>query len=231
MKVRVIDFETTGLPEDQVKGICEIGWTDVTDDWKVNGPHSMLVNPGHPIPPATRAVHHISDADVEGAISPDVACGRLMEGMNGGDVFAAHNAKFERAFFGGGQHQWICTLQCAKHIFPDAPGHSNQVLRYHLGIDEQNDDFDPAAAMPPHRAGPDTLVTAHILRRLIFAASVAKLIELTTAPVVLRTITFGKHRGMAWADLPRDYLQWIAFKSELGVDEKHTARHFLGEAA
>jgi len=227
MKIRVIDFETTGLPEDQTKAICEIGWTDVTDDWHVHGPHSMLVNPGHPIPPVTRAIHHISDADVAGAISPDAASAALMQGMEPGDVFAAHNAKFERAFFGGGPHPWICTLQCAKHIFPNAPGHSNQVLRYHLDI-EGEDEFDGAAAMPPHRAGPDTLVTAFVLRRLIFASSVPELIRLTSAPVLLQTITFGKHRGMKWADLPSDYLAWIVNKSDLGVDEKHTARTILG---
>lgn len=208
MKIRVIDFETTGLPEDQVKGICEIGWTDLSDNWQITGHGSYLVNPGHPIPPVTRAVHHISDADVAGAVSPDVACVGLMNGMEPGDMFAAHNAKFERAFFGGGHHEWICTLQCA------------------LNVD--GDGLDAVAAMPPHRAGPDTLVTAFILRRLIFASSVAKLVELTSAPVVLQTITFGKHRGMRWADLPHDYLQWIAFKSELGVDEKHTARTILG---
>jgi len=226
MKIRVIDLETTGLPEDEVKGICEIGWTDIHDDWSIHGPHSALVNPGHPIPPATRAVHHISDADVAGAISPTEACQTLMAGMEPDDVFAAHNAKFERAFFGGGSHRWICTFQCAKHIFPDAPGHSNQVLRYYLNVDA--DGLDPVAAMPPHRAGPDTLVTAYVLSRMIFATSVDRLVELTAAPVVLRTITFGKHRGAKWADLPRDYLQWIAFKSDLGVDEKHTARHILG---
>ena len=222
------EINTRGLPEDQTRGICEIGWTDVHDNWTIHGPYSALVNPGHPIPPVTRAVHHISDADVAGAITADAACAMLMSGMAHGDVFAAHNAKFERAFFGGGQHEWICTLQCARHLFPDAPGHSNQVLRYHLDIDGEGD-FDGAAAMPPHRAGPDTLVTAFVLRRLIFASSVNELVRLTSAPVVLQTITFGKHRGMKWADLPRDYLQWIAFKSELGVDEKHTARHILGD--
>lgn len=226
MKIRVIDFETTGLPEDHVRGVCEIGWTDVTDDWSVHGPHSMLVNPGHPIPPVTRAIHHISDADVVGAISPDEASLTLMEGMEAGDVFAAHNAKFERAFFGGGNFPWICTLQCAKHIFPDAPGFSNQVLRYWLGVD--GDGMDADLAMPPHRAGPDTLVTAFVLRRLIFATSVQRLIELTAEPVLLQSVTFGKHRGMKWSELPADYLQWIAFKSDLGVDEKHTARHYLG---
>lgn len=227
MKIRVVDFETTGLPEDQVKGICEIGWTDLHDNWKVNGPQSMLVNPGHPIPPVTRAVHHISDADVAGAVTPETAYSTLMYGMEPGDVFAAHNAKFEQAFFAGAGHRWICTFQCARHLFPDAPGHSNQVLRYYLGIDEQND-FNPAVAMPPHRAGPDTYVTAHILSRLVFASNVDRLVDLTSEPVVLTTITFGKHRGMRWADLPPDYLQWVAFKSELGVDEKHTARTILG---
>ncbi|WOC15007.1 exonuclease domain-containing protein [Pseudochrobactrum sp. MP213Fo] len=226
MKIRVIDLETTGLPEDQTKGICEIGWTDVHKDCSIHGPYSTLVNPGHPIPPVTRAVHHISDADVAHAISPDTACGVLMDGMEPGDVFAAHNAKFERSFFGGGSHDWICTMQCAKHLLTDAPGHSNQVLRYHLKIDNE-DGFSFDAAMPPHRAGPDTFVTAYILRRLILASSVSELIRLTSAPVILQTITFGKHRGMKWADLPPDYLNWIATKSDLGVDEKHTARHLL----
>lgn len=225
MKIRVIDFETTGLPEDDVRAICEIGFTDVHDNWTVDGPHSALVNPGHPIPPTTRAIHHISDADVAGCMAPDVACRVLMEDMEPGDMFAAHNIKFEQAFFGGGEFPWICTLQCARHLFPDAPGHSNQVLRYWLGIDSE---FDPELAMPPHRAGPDTLVTAHILLRLIFASSVERLVQLTTEPVVLRNVTFGKYRGSKWADLPRDYLQWIAFKSDLGADEKHTARHLLG---
>lgn len=226
MKIRVIDFETTGLPEDAVRGVCEVGWTDVHDDWTVHGPLSYLVNPGHPIPPVTRAVHHISDADVADAFPPDAAMAMLMGGMAPGDVFAAHNAKFERAFFGGGNFPWICTMQCAKHIFPDAPGFSNQVLRYWLGVD--GDGMDAGLAMPPHRAGPDTLVTAFVLRRLIFATSVQRLIELTAEPVLLQSVTFGKHRGMKWSELPADYLQWIAFKSDLGFDEKHTARHYLG---
>lgn len=229
MKIRVIDFETTGTPEDQVKGICEIGWTDLSDDWKLSPTRAMLVNPGHSIPAVTRAIHHISDADVADAVSRDVACRELMTGMEPGDVFAAHNAKFERAFFSGGNFPWICTLQCARHLFPDAPGHSNQVLRYHLGLDDE-EGFELERSMPPHRAGPDTYVTALILDRLVFASSVEKLIELTSAPVVLRNVTFGKHRGSKWADLPTDYLQWIAFKSDLGPDEKHTARHLLGAA-
>lgn len=225
-RIRVVDFETTGFPEDAVRGICEVGFTDLTDDWKVGPTTEFFVNPGHPIPPQTRAVHHISDADVQGAVSPDLALARLMDGMEADDVFAAHNAKFEQAFFGGGGRRWICTMQCAKHLFPDAPGFSNQTLRYWLQIDKEFDDADKA--MPPHRAGPDTYVTAHILSRLVFATNVDELVRLTTAPVLLTKVTFGKHRGMLWKDLPWDYLNFVANKSDLGADEKHTARHYLG---
>lgn len=224
-KIRVVDFETTGFPEDPVRAICEVGFTDLIADWKLSETDSFLVNPGHPIPPQTRAVHHISDADVAGAVSPDIALRALMDGMGPNDVFAAHNAKFEQAFFGGGGRRWICTMQCAKHLMPDAPGHSNQVLRYWLDLDRQMEDVN--RAMPPHRAGPDTYVTALILSRLMALANVEELVRLSTAPVVLRDVTFGKHRGAKWADLPWDYLNWIATKSDLGADEKHTARHYL----
>ncbi|MBB3144886.1 exodeoxyribonuclease X [Phyllobacterium trifolii] len=225
-KIRVVDFETTGLPDDQIKAICEVGWTDLTADWKVSETRSLLVNPGHPIPPQTRAVHHISDADVVGAIDPGTACMMLMDGMEKDDIFAAHNAKFEQAFFGGGGRRWICTMQCAKHILPDAPGFSNQTLRYWMDIDKGFD--DPSAAMPPHRAGPDTYVTAHILHRLVLARNPDELVRLSTAPVLLTKVTFGKHRGLLWKDVPWDYLNFVANKSDLGADEKHTARHYLG---
>lgn len=227
MKIRVVDLETTGLPEDEVKAICEIGWTDFNARWEFDGPHAAIVNPGHPIPPTTRAIHHISDEEAKTGISPSEACATLMAGMEPDDVFAAHNAEFERHFFGGGNHRWICTMKCAQHLFPDAPSHSNQVLRYWLNLD--GDGMDSVAAMPPHRAGPDTLVTAYLISRMLLMASCDELVRLTTAPVILTKVTFGKHRGSKWADLPRDYLQWIAYKSDLGSDEKHTARHFLGE--
>lgn len=225
-RIRVVDFETTGLPEDAVRGICEVGYTDLTADWRIAPTVSFLVNPGHPIPPQTRAVHHISDADVSNAVSPDVALMHLMDGMGENDVFAAHNSKFEQAFFAGGGRRWICTMQAAKHLLPDAPGFSNQVLRYWLGLDEHMEDVE--RAMPPHRAGPDTYVTALILWRLMGLANVDELVRLTTAPVLLTKVTFGKHRGLLWKDVPWDYLNFVANKSDLGADEKHTARHYMG---
>jgi len=225
VKIRVVDFETTGLPEDKVRAICETGWTDVSDNGRILQSGSRLVNPGHPIPPKTRAIHHISDADVRDATKPAEAKAALKNGMEPGDAFAAHNIAFERVFFGGGDFPWICTLKCSQHLFPDAPGHSNQVLRYWLGVDD-DEGFDPALAMPPHRAGPDTYVTAFILRRLLALAPPAELIKLTTTPVLLKAMPFGKHGGELFAELPTDYLQWMS-KQKFDADIMHTVRNEL----
>lgn len=238
MKIRVVDFETTGTPEDAVKAICEVGYTDFypagdrepsmfdPQNGELSDTVSFLVNPVHPIPAVTRAIHHISDEDVAEAMSPVEALKLLMQDMQPGDMFAAHNAEFEQSFFSGGNHPWICTFKCAQHLFPEAPKHANQVLRYWLNVDEQPG-FVTSKAMPPHRAGPDTYVTAYLLKELLKKASPEELVRLTTAPVLLQTITFGKHRGSKWKDLPFGYLDWIVNMSDLGEDEKHTARHYL----
>lgn len=227
MLIRVIDFETTGLPEDEGgAAICEIGWRDVEaapPQAVVGGGQSLLVDPGRPIPAVARAVHHIGDSDVAGAINPTEGLLRLTEGQP--TYFAAHNAKFEQAFFSGNGTPWICTYKVALRLWPDAPSHSNQVLRYWLGIDLPHED----AAMPPHRAGPDAYVTAHLLARMIAEgrATIDDMVRWSSGPPLLPRITFGKHRGSKWEDVPRDYLEWIVNKSDLDSDTKANARHHL----
>jgi exodeoxyribonuclease X len=223
MLFRVIDFETTGMPPDAA--LCEIGWCDVavTDGQpKVGVQSAVIVNPGRPMPPEARAVHHISDADC--AAAPQ-ASSILMRVMDGADAFVAHNAAFEREFFTGGDKPWICTLKAGRRLWPDSPSHSNQCLRYFLGIE-----LDDAAAMPPHRAGPDAYVTAHILAEALRRAAPSDLIAWTAQPSLLPHVTFGKHRGKQWSELPSDYLSWIVNKSDMDADTKFTAKHHLSKA-
>lgn len=229
MKFRVIDLETTDKAEAKERGervgVVEIGYTDVTDQLEIGETFAAFVNPGFPIPPQGRAIHHISDADVAGGMNYMQACQRLMAGMEPGDMFVAHNAPFEQTFFGGGGFPWICTYRCAQHIWDDAPSHSNQVLRYWLGIDEEI--AEPERAMPPHRAGPDTYVTAYLLTRLLVERSPAELVQLTKTPPLLKTLTFTKdHKGKLYSELDEGLLQWILDK-DFGPEVHHTARHWL----
>lgn len=230
MLLRVIDFETTGLPPDAA--VCEVGWTDLTvrDDAtiSVGRPHFMLVQPNRPMPPEARAVHHISDADLVGA--PAIETGFIKIGAGAVDAFVAHNAQFERQFFTGGQRPRICTRKVAMRLWPESPNHQNQTLRYYIGIGEGDDDFD-LDAHPPHRAGPDTFVTAHILAAALKLATVEQMIEWTSKPSLLPSpMRFGKHRGKRWDEAPRDYLDWIVRKSDMDEDTKFTAKHYLEEA-
>lgn len=219
MIIRVIDFETTGMPPDAA--IVEAGWCDLSvgDGPATIGPvEAMLINPGKPIPIEAMAIHHIRDADVEAAPPPDVAFLRLMDGA---DAFAAHNAKFEQAFFAGGSIPWICTYRCGLRAWPDSPSHSNQALRYFLGLELDG------RAMPPHRAGPDAYVTAHILRSLLGLRSSEVLIRVSSEPALLVRCNFGKHRGKKWSDVPIDYLEWLTRQNDMDEDTKFTAKHYL----
>lgn len=233
MLFRCIDFETTGLPEDEGgAAICEIGWCDVVIHEtgmpaEIGSPRAVLCNPGRPIPPVARAVHHISDIDLDSAPPPAEALRALADGPP--TYFVAHNAKFEQAFFDGGDVPWICTYKVAVRLWPESPTHSNQVLRYWLGLDIA----DQSAAMPPHRAGPDAYVTAHILARAIenTVVSVADMVRWSSGPALLPRVTFGKHRGAKWEDVPADYLEWVANKSDLDADTKANARYHLKKRA
>lgn len=228
MLVRVIDTETTGIPSDNEPhhALCEIGWCDIVDG-KIGEPHQRFVNPGRPIPTAAKAIHHITDDMVADAIDPSVACRTLMEGQP--DVFFAHNAEFDRQFFRGGDTPFLCSYKIALRFWPDAEKHTNQFLRYYLDVK-----LDPAKADPPHRAGADAYVTAHIAALILAEAEergikIEDMARWSKGPALLPRITFGKHKGMKWEEAPTDYLEWIAFKSEMDRDAKANAKHWLKE--
>jgi exodeoxyribonuclease X len=143
------------------------------------------------------------------------------------DAFVAHNAKFEREFFAGAGIPWICTRKVGMRLWPDAPNHQNQTFRYFLGIDDDLT-FDNAAAMPPHRAGPDAYVTAHIFARAWADATIEEMIDWTNKPSLLPGVmNFGKHKGVLWSACDRGYLQWIANQPDMDEDKKFTAKHYL----
>jgi exodeoxyribonuclease X len=76
-----------------------------------------------------------------------------------------------------------------------------------------------------HRALPDAYVTAFILRELLKVAKAEDLIAWTKEPVLLPRITFGRHRGCGWCEVPDDYLGWIVDRSELDEDIRFTAAY------
>lgn len=225
--IRAIDFETTGEPPDAA--VCEAARVDLVDDdgeWRLWPVQSTLVDPERFIPPEASGIHHIVDADVKGAPTWATAAGWMVEGGpcdSGNDiVWAAHYARFERAFFDPPGGRWIDTWKVAMRLAPQAPGWGLQCLRYYVGLK-----VDPALAMPPHRAGPDAYLCASLLRRMLAKKTVDEMVAISAEPALLPRITFGKHKGGHWSDVPMDYLHWLVDKSDMDVDTKHTAQHWL----
>lgn len=211
MLIRCIDFETTGL--EPPAEVCEVGWCNMEDGAAV-APCHILCRIKSPMPPEASAVHHLTDDDLRSDIMPFFRPEAFVAAEDDEEtVFAAHNAKFERQWFNPPDAKWIDTYRCALRMWPAAPSHGLQVLRYYLGLN-----CDRQLASPPHRAGPDAYVCAVLLERMLLKATVETLIEWTEQPVLLSFIKFGKHKGAKFSELPLDYLQWMQ-RSDLMKDE------------
>ena len=219
MLLRVVDIETTGLAPPAE--IIEFGRVDVRidgDNVRIERPKARIYRPLNGIPPETMAVHHITEADFD-ANTPVCTEDRLQLAVWSGqkpDVMVAHNCEFEQLFIPTSITRdlpWICTQKAALRVWPDAPRHSNQVLRYWRGLT-----LEAGLAMPPHRAGPDAWVTAHLLIELVKTATIEQMVDWSSKPKQLPTIPFGKHRGLKWAEAPVDYLQWMVRQSDMNSD-------------
>lgn len=219
--LRVIDFETNGTEPPESK-VVEAAYCDLTRGgdgaWTVGEPVSWLCGASE-MPPQVRAIHHITLAEVADAAPFDPAsvvaphCAAV----------AAHNWAFEASFLGDQQTPAICTYKAALRVWPDAPGHSNGVLRYWLE-DRGLLTLDHATAMPPHRAGPDAYVTAHILKALLAAGTTGReMIAWTREPKLLPTCPIGKFRGKPWREVEGGFLGWMLRQPDMDPELKWNA--------
>jgi exodeoxyribonuclease X len=219
----VLDTETTGI-DPATCAVVEVA---------IVSPEGMAlyrsrVNPGVPIPPEASAVHHITDAHV--ADAPRLSeIAETVKSIVGSGLIVAHNAPFDSAFMApiGLTNEWVDSLRFARHLWPHAPGHGNQVLRYwrKLTVDTYGE--------APHSALADAAVTAAIFRdeiddylRRFQTETWEQVSGYIASPLVIRTMPFGKHKGVELKDLPRDYVQWMAGNlRDLDLDLKASLEH------
>lgn len=224
----VHDTETTGKDAETAR-IVEIATVAVNGGTGIiTEIGSVLTNPGVSIPPEASAVHHLVDDDVADEGPADVVVTDIIRDTEREPnvVHVAHNSSYDATVIGHVVETgapWLCTYRLARHLMPDAPGHSNQVLRYWLGLDVPH-----AEGKPAHRALADAHVTARLLAHLLMlehgCETVDELIALANSPVELRgKLGFGKHAEKTWDEVPTDYLNWMASK-DFESDTMHTVR-------
>lgn len=152
----LIDVETTGFSP-RADRIVEIACATIDGD-RVTERWSTLVRPGIPIPPRATEIHGITNRMVGRAPGLGWALAQARR-LCRGRIVATHNARFDLSFVGARLcAEALCTLRLSRALFPDAPNHRNQTLRYYLDIDAIA--HEPLTA---HRALGDALVSAYVL--------------------------------------------------------------------
>lgn len=239
MNLLFADTETTGSEEEDrlCQLACKCGGLEINE----------LFKPPLPISCGAMAVHHITNEMVEDK-PPFIGSKEhtLLKGFSDRSIFIAHNAPFDVAMLAKeGLHfpRVIDTLKLARHF--DTKGslesHSLQYMRYKLGLYKLLPE-----GITAHDAWGDIVVLQLLFDRL--AARVCKelggvaledafveMIRISSNPVILRRLSFGKHKGKLTADVAREdpgWLRWfykqVREKPEQEADWIHTIEHYLG---
>lgn len=214
--VCLLDVETTGMDDDsRVVELAALCGRFFDPQAPVLVSVDTLVNPGVPIPCTASAVHHITDEMVWNAPSLD----EVMETFPVADIYVAHNAVFDRRFLPQLKAApWGCTLKCAYEEHQDAPSYGLQALRYWLGTHTP-----PRGTGGAHRAMYDVWTLYGLFDDLRSRGwTKDRMIEVSARPRLLRTIDFGKHKGTAFADLDRSYLDWMRKQPDWDEDVRFT---------
>lgn len=222
-----LDTETTGTEKDD--RLCQLAYKLETGEI-VN----QLFKPPLPISIGSMCVHHITNEMVadkpafQDSHDHQKLAGLLNDDKN---ILVAHNARFDVDMLEKENihpKKVICTLKLARHLDPNGviPRYSLQYLRYFLGIQIE------ATA---HDALGDILVLEKLFERLFAkmsksigpAAVENRMMNISSKPVLLSRMYFGKHKGQRFREIPKDYLQWLSGTDDLDEDLKFTVGHYL----
>ncbi|ESK41161.1 hypothetical protein P256_00150 [Acinetobacter nectaris CIP 110549] len=170
---------------------------------------------GEPISYASMAVHHILESDLEQ--QPFYTEFQLPKETT---YIIGHNIDYDiKAISYCGidtkNIKPICTLALARAVWPDAEAHNISALIYQIskGSSKARELLKGA-----HRADADIILTANILMHIIAHTGVNNIEELYKASEdarIPKMLNFGKHKGTAISDLPKDYVQWLLKQTEL----------------
>ena len=54
-----------------------------------------------------------------------------------------------------------------------------------------------------------------------------RMMDISSKPVLLTRMFFGKHKGEFFKDIPQDYLRWLSGTDDLDEDMRFTVEHYL----
>lgn len=229
MNILFLDTETTGRNDRMIQLAYKLYDSEAV---------SQLFNPGELIDYNAMAVHHITNEQIlDKPKFQDHEMFAELSNLVSQNIVVAHNASFDIGVLkneGIRVENFICTLKVSRRLLNldkednELTGYSLQYLRYALGLNQDG--------LQAHDALSDVLVLERLFHKLIskamqddgsndLAKIMDKMREYTNQPTLLRTIRFGKYRGMKFteiAKLDENYLHWLSTQPDLEENLKYT---------
>jgi len=214
-----LDTETTGIENGRLVQLAyKAGDNFVNEFFK----------PAEPITIEAMSIHHITNEMVaDKPILTDEKKEELSQ-LFENNIIVAHNAKYDIDVLnreGIRTGKYICTLKVAQNLY-DLPQYKLQYLRYWMGLV-----IDDVVA---HDALSDIIVLEKVFDRCKTVDGgdmpEEKMIEISSMPVLLRKMSFGKYKGQAVEEVAKNdvgYLQWLRRQDDLDEDLIHTLDYYL----
>jgi exodeoxyribonuclease X len=158
------------------------------------------------------ATHHIIEADLIGMPPHDSFS--LPDEVQ---YLIGHNVDFDWNVIGAPAHvKRICTLAMARKVWPHADSHKLGALMYRLSINQEQTRYELREA---HSAMADILFCKWLLQAISDSVggfeSFEHMWQFSEEARVPTVIGFGKHKGTAIKDLPRDYVGWLLRQADI----------------
>ena len=225
-----LDLETTGL--EARDRICALGL--LLDDGSNITAHEELVKPDCKISSEAMAVHHITNEMLQDALGIETSkiMALLAEYNNTDNILVAHNINFDLAMLAKEGFDWkgglIDTMKCSKHLIEEIDRFSLQYLRYELGLykKEQEDAAALGIRVSAHDALSDAFQTRRLHHYLKEMVDDNTLMMLTTEPVLIKKLNFGKYKGHYLEEIAMHdagYLQWL-LNQEIDEDLEYSIK-------
>lgn len=207
LKAIVFDTETTGKKDPE---LIEAAWVRLTNLTPLNISESFnqRYRPNKTIELGAVATHHILDEElVNCPLHTEFQLPQNVEYLIG------HNIDYDWNVIGKPNIKRICTLALARKTWPNLDSHSQSALLYYVDRDRARDKLKNA-----HSALADVENCAFILDKIcstLKVNSIEDLYKISESARIPSLMTFGKHKGTAIADIPKDYKDWLLKQADL----------------
>jgi DNA polymerase-3 subunit epsilon/exodeoxyribonuclease X len=235
-KLLFVDVETTGLePNDR---ICHLGL--IVQDGAESLVSSSLCKSSIKICSAAMAVHHITNESIKDALScVKTEAYKLLEEHNSSEnVLIGHNVKFDLAMLEkegfDARLAIVDTLRCSKALIPECEQFNLQYLRYELGLYKEENAAAKSVGITlcAHSALSDALHLKLLYEQLLHCASLEELIKISSRPLLLQKLPFGKYSGRYIEEIAENdpaYLRWMMGNiDDMDEDLAYSIERYLG---